>query len=47
MNKFVKSLVLAAVAIVGTATFTFVEAISSDEAVQSALARVPGQQLQM
>ena len=42
MNKFVKSLVLAAVAVVGTATFTSVEAISSDEAVQSALARVPG-----
>ena len=42
MNKFVKTLVLAAVAVVGTATFTSVEAISSDEAVQSALARVPG-----
>ena len=42
MNKFVKTLVLAAVPVVGTATFTSVEAISSDEAVQSALARVPG-----
>ena len=42
MNKIVKTLVLAAVAVVGTATFTSVEAISSDEAVQSALARVPG-----
>ena len=42
MNKFVKILVLAAVAVVGTATFTSVEAISSDEAVQSALARIPG-----
>jgi hypothetical protein len=42
MNKFVKTLVLAAVAVVGTATFTSVEAISSDEAAQSALARVPG-----
>ena len=42
MNKFVKTLVLAAVTVVGTATFTSVEAISSDEAVQSALARVPG-----
>ena len=42
MNKLVKTLVLAAVAVVGTATFTSVEAISSDEAVQSALARVPG-----
>ena len=42
MNKFVKTLGLAAVAVVGTATFTSVEAISSDEAVQSALARVPG-----
>ena len=42
MNKFIKTLVLAAVAVVGTATFTSVEAISSDEAVQSALARVPG-----
>ena len=42
MNKFVKTLVLAAVAVVGTTTFTSVEAISSDEAVQSALARVPG-----
>ena len=40
MNKFIKILVLVAVA--GTATFTSVEAISSDEAVQSALARVPG-----
>ena len=35
MNKFVKTLVLAAVTVVGTATFTSVEAISSDEAVQS------------
>ena len=34
MNKFVKTLVLAAVSVVGTATFTSVEAISSDEAVQ-------------
>ena len=42
MNKIVKTLVLAAVAVVGTTTFTSVEAISSDEAVQSALARVPG-----
>lgn len=42
MNKFIKILVLVAVAVVGTATFTSVEAISSDEAVQSALARVPG-----
>ena len=42
MNKIVKTLVLAAVTVVGTATFTSVEAISSDEAVQSALARVPG-----
>ena len=42
MNKFVKTLVLAAVSVVGTATFTSVEAISSDEAAQSALARVPG-----
>ena len=31
MNKFVKTLVLAAVTVVGTATFTSVEAISSDE----------------
>ena len=37
MNKFVKTLVLAAVAVVGTATFTSVEAISSDEAVQSGI----------
>ena len=42
MNKIVKTLVLAAVTVIGTATFTSVEAISSDEAVQSALARVPG-----
>ena len=42
MNKFIKTLVLTAVAVVGTATFTSVEAISSDEAVQNALARVPG-----
>ena len=42
MNKFIKTLVLAAVAVIGTAAFTSVEAISSDEAVQSALDRVPG-----
>lgn len=42
MNKFIKTLVLAAVAVIGTSAFTSVEAISSDEAVQSALARVPG-----
>ncbi|WP_287539345.1 PepSY domain-containing protein [Veillonella sp.] len=33
---------LAAIVVIGTATVSSVEAISSDEAVQSALARVPG-----
>ena len=42
MKKMIKFLILAVVAVLGTATFTSVEAISSDEAVQSALARVPG-----
>ena len=39
---FTKRFVLAAIVVIGTATISSVEAISSDEAVQSALARVPG-----
>ena len=39
MTKF---LILAVVAVLGTTVVSSVEAISSDEAVQSALARVPG-----
>ena len=42
MNRKAKSLLLAVVAILGTTVVSSVEAISSDEAVQSALARVPG-----
>ena len=42
MKKMRKFLILAVVAVLGTATVSSVEAISSDEAVQSALARVPG-----
>jgi len=38
----VKFLILAVVAVLGTTVVSSVEAISSDEAVQSALARVPG-----
>ena len=42
MNRKAKSLLLAVVAILGTTVVSSVEAVSSDEAVQSALARVPG-----
>ena len=42
MNRKAKSLLLAVMAILGTTVVSSVEAISSDEAVQSALARVPG-----
>lgn len=42
MKKMVKFLILAVVAVLGTTVVSSVEAISSDEAVQSALARVPG-----
>lgn len=42
MKKMTKFLILAVVAVLGTAVVSSVEAISSDEAVQSALARVPG-----
>ena len=42
MNRKAKSLLLAVVAILGTTVVSSVEAISSDEAVQSTLARVPG-----
>ena len=42
MKKMAKFLILAVVAVLGTTVVSSVEAISSDEAVQSALARVPG-----
>ena len=42
MKKIVKSLILTAVAVLSSTVVFSVEAISSDEAVQSALARVPG-----
>ena len=41
-EKIVKSLILTAVAVLSSTVVFSVEAISSDEAVQSALARVPG-----
>ena len=42
MKKMTKFLILAVVAVLGTTVVSSVEAISSDEVVQSALARVPG-----
>ena len=42
MKKMTKFLILVVVAVLGTTVVSSVEAISSDEAVQSALARVPG-----
>ena len=42
MKKMTKFLILAIVAVLGTTVVSSVEAISSDEAVQSALSRVPG-----
>ena len=42
MKKMAKFLILAVVALLETTVVSSVEAISSDEAVQSALARVPG-----
>ena len=42
MKKMVKSLLLTVVAVLSTTVVSSVEAISSDEAVQSVLARVPG-----
>lgn len=42
MKKMTIFLILAVVAVLGTTVVSSVEAISSDEAVQSALARVPG-----
>ena len=42
MKKMTKFLILAVVAVLGTTVVSSVEAISSDEAVQSALVRVPG-----
>ena len=42
MKKMVKSLILTVVAVLSAAVVSTVEAISSDEAVQSALARVSG-----
>ena len=42
MKKMAKFLILAVVAVLETTIVSSVEAISSDEAVQSALARVPG-----
>lgn len=42
MKKMTKFLILAVVAVLGTTVVSSVEAISSDEAVQSVLVRVPG-----
>ena len=42
MKKMTKFLILTVVAVLGTIVVSSVEAIGSDEAVQSALARVPG-----
>lgn len=42
IKKMAKFLILAVVAVLETTIVSSVEAISSDEAVQSALARVPG-----
>lgn len=42
MKKMAKFLILAVVAVLETTIVSSVESISSDEAVQSALARVPG-----
>lgn len=42
MKKMEKFLILAVVAVLETTIVSSVEAISSDEAVQSALARMPG-----
>ena len=42
MKKMAKFFILAVVAVLETTIVSSVEAISSDEAVQSALARVPG-----
>ena len=42
MKEMTKFLILAVVAVLGTTVVSSVEAISSDEAVQSALSRVPG-----
>ena len=42
MKKMTKFLILAVVAVLGTTVVSSVEAISSDEAVQSALVRVLG-----
>ena len=42
MKKMTKFLILAVMAVLGTTVVSSVEAISSDEAVQSALSRVPG-----
>lgn len=42
MKKMAKFLILAVVAVLETTIVSSVEAISFDEAVQSALARVPG-----
>lgn len=42
MKKMTKFLILAVVVVLGTTVVSSVEAISSDEAVQGALARVPG-----
>ena len=42
MKYLIKGFMLAAIVVIGIATVSSVEAISSDEAVQNALARVPG-----
>ena len=47
MKYLIKGFVLAAIVVIGTATVSSVDAISSDEAVQSALDVCRVQQLQM
>ena len=42
MKYLINGFVLAAIVVMGTATISSVEAISSDEAVQSSLSSVPG-----
>ena len=42
MKKFMKALVLAAVAAIGVTAFASAQGISEQEALNSALARVPG-----
>ena len=42
MKRMIRSVILTVVALLGTTVVSSVKAISSDEAVQSTLARVPG-----